>query len=98
MDKLDYLNYFKNSLPSEDQQKLFEMMGIHRYRDAVKECGGKQVYISKPESISRIDRDWEIYCDFAEKGKSVKELSVKHRISTSEIRRIISSVEKRCNK
>lgn len=74
---------------SEDQRELAECIGIESYCKLLQYYGGSHIYIPKPNTINKLERDRMIIEEYA-KGASYREIAIKYGLTTIWVRKIIS--------
>ena len=73
---------------SGDQRELAEIVGIEAYRKLVENYGGSSIYINKADTVTRSERNTEIWKNF--NGSNYRELAKQYGLSEPSIRRIIN--------
>lgn len=72
---------------TEEQQQLADLIGIESLCKLIETYGGTTIYVPKPDSFTRSERDERIREDF--NGVNIKYLALKYSLSERTIRNIL---------
>ena len=73
---------------SKDRQQVADLIGIENYEKLIEMYGGTWLYIPKPDTFERTDRNKRILDDFD--GYNFKQLARKYGLTEVQIRTIVS--------
>lgn len=85
------------SCVSDELKPMFDIIGETNFRKVMARCGGSQYHFPSMKTYHKYGRDFEICRKYANGDFTIKELAKNYGISASEVRRIISKVEKTLN-
>lgn len=72
---------------SGDNKMLAEVIGIEAYKKLLQRYGGRYIYINKPDTVVRKERDEEICNKF--NGKNFTQLAQEYNLTENRIRSIL---------
>lgn len=76
-----------------DQRELAEIIGIEKYLELVRVCGGTTIYIAKMDKLLNAKRDSDIVNKF--NGYNYKSLANEYHLTERMVREIIARENKR---
>lgn len=85
---MEYLKHLRIEDLKEEQKELAETIGLQSYIKLMKNFGGSNIYIHKPERANIIARNKLIINDFT--GYNYRELAKKYNLSKNALKQIIS--------
>ncbi|MGN0597753.1 MAG: Mor transcription activator family protein [Ruminiclostridium sp.] len=84
---MDLLNVIKPEHLAKEQQEIAELIGIEAYRKLMDVYGGEKIYIPKPETVIKKNRNELIKASFD--GSNHQEIRKEFGISIRELDRIL---------
>ncbi|MDE6672768.1 MAG: DNA-binding protein [Ruminococcus sp.] len=76
---------------SDGKKELAEIIGLDAYKKLVQHFGGSYLYINKPDTVIRSERNAEICRKF--NGKNYSQLATEYNLTENRIRSIIRQKE-----
>ena len=76
---------------SEDKKELAKIIGLEAYKKLVQHFGGSYIYVNKPDTVTRKERDAEIFRKFDDKNYC--QLAQEYNLTENRIRSIIRQKE-----
>lgn len=72
---------------SDDKKELAKVIGLEPYKKLVQHYGGSYIYINKPDTVVRNERNEEIFRKFT--GSNYCQLAQEYHLTENRIRSII---------
>ncbi|MDE6671303.1 MAG: DNA-binding protein [Ruminococcus sp.] len=72
---------------SDDKKELAEIIGLDAYKKLVQHFCGSYIYVNKPDTVTRKERDAEIFRKFD--GKNYCQLAQEYNLTENRIRSIL---------
>lgn len=76
---------------SQEQRELADVIGLDAFKKLVKNYGGTALYIPKMDTLERQQRNVRIRNEYYQ-GKSLKNLSLKYKLTETQIRSILNDI------
>lgn len=76
---------------SGDKRELINVIGLEAYKKLVQHYGGSYIYINKPDTVIRKERDAEIRRKF--NGSNYCQLAQEYQLTENRIRAILKEVK-----
>ena len=77
---------------SGDKRELVNVIGLDAYKKLVQHFGGSYIYINKPDTLTRNERNIEIRKKF--NGSNYCQLAQEYQLTENRIRSILKEVKK----
>ena len=76
---------------SDDKKELAKIIGLEAYKKLVQHFGGSYIYVNKPDTVVRSERNAEICRKF--NGSNYSQLATEYNLTENRIRSILRQKE-----